>query len=152
MFLCERGETGGCGLFGPVAGVLATELWLDGKLAGWNRGSEGSFSALVLWRRWPAFAALRGCRLLRAGGCMAMSNRSNRGERGEGRGDDGRNAVAARDDGIPDTGEVDRAREGETPLEGAVMGKWVMHRLSVVCLTLLMRMGVVLVTKSGQCE
>lgn len=51
-----------CGLVGPEAGVLAEDECEEGKLAGWKRGSDGSFRALLCcWRCcWP-FDGLRGC-------------------------------------------------------------------------------------------
>jgi hypothetical protein len=49
------------GLLGPVTGVTAwLELWEDAKLAGWNRGKEGSL-------RCPGAGALEDWRELRFG-------------------------------------------------------------------------------------
>ena len=79
-------ETGGWGLFGPVAGVLAMEECCEGKFAGWKRGSDGSFNGPVGCLRCElAVVAGLACMVRGEGGCMAsyLDGESKRGGRGD---------------------------------------------------------------------
>lgn len=56
---------GGCGLFGPVAGVAAALEFCEGKFAGWKRGRDGSLSCAAVpeecWRECGEGRIRRAC-------------------------------------------------------------------------------------------